>query len=146
MTTIVYKDNVIAYDSRCTNGDLITSDKFEKKLVINGVVFFMAGFIGDFEALTAAYFDVDSQKDIDSDGPCAMVVDNGKVFLCSIDVPEGKFWKQPLGLFDKYAIGSGSPYALGAMEMGASAVDAVKISAKLDCRTGGKIKVHKIKR
>lgn len=145
MTTIVYRDGVVAYDSRCTNGDLITSDKVEKKQVINGVVFFLAGYIGDFETLTSAYFDVDIQNDIKSEGPCAIVVDSGKVFLCSIDSPEGSFWKQPLSVFDRYAIGSGSPYAQGAMEMGADAKKAVEVAAKLDVRTGGKIKTYKIR-
>ena len=146
MTTIVYRDGVVAYDSRCTNGDMITSDKAEKKIVINNVTFFMAGFIGDFETLTSAYFDVDLQKDIDSEGPCAIAVDDGKVFLISIDPSESKFWKQPLDWFDRYAIGSGAPYAQGAMGMGADAVTAVKIASQLDIRTGGKIKSFKIRK
>ena len=32
MTTLAYKDNVIAYDSRVTQGPKIASNKFNKKL------------------------------------------------------------------------------------------------------------------
>jgi ATP-dependent protease HslVU (ClpYQ) peptidase subunit len=38
---------------------------------------------------------------------------------------------------DTYAIGSGGPVALGAMEMGASLQKAIAIAAKWDCKTGG---------
>ena len=145
MTTIVFKDSVIAYDSRSTNGTTITSDNANKKIVINKVIFILSGYIGDFEILTSAYFDADFQEEIESDGPVALVVDEGKVFLCSIDTDTKKFWKQPLAGFEHYAIGSGSLYALGAIAMGADAVKAVKVAASLDVHTGGKIHTVKIK-
>lgn len=47
----------------------------------------------------------------------------------------------PIVIREPYAIGSGSDFAMGAMLAGKSAKDAVKIAAKLDCYTGGPIKV-----
>ena len=44
-----------------------------------------------------------------------------------------------------YAIGSGCDFAMGAMLAGCNAVDAVKIAAKLDPYTGGRINSKKIK-
>ena len=37
MTTIAYKDGVIAYDSRVTRGDLITDDDCDKCIERDGV-------------------------------------------------------------------------------------------------------------
>lgn len=146
MTTIVYKDGIIAYDSRATNGGSITSDKVNKKEVVQKVAFFFCGWLGEFELLIAAYHDVDLQEDITSEGPCALVVDNGELFLCSLDADTKRFWKQSLKHFDEYAIGSGSEFARGAMSMGADAVTAVKVAAKLDTGTGGKIRTYKIRK
>ena len=43
-----------------------------------------------------------------------------------------------------YAIGSGASYALGAMDAGATAKEAVKIASR-DVYTGGIIRTHKLK-
>jgi 20S proteasome alpha/beta subunit len=44
-----------------------------------------------------------------------------------------------------YAIGSGSPYAAAAMEMGMSAVEAVKFASKLDVNTNDIVQTYTIK-
>lgn len=145
MTTIVYKDGVIAYDSRATSGEMISSDSIEKKRVVNNVVFFFAGSLKDFDSLVEAYFNTEPPVEIENDGTGAIVVDNKKVFLISLDPDSGGYWKQPLELFTKYALGSGSHYAQAAMVMGADAKKAVEVASKLDIRTGGKIKTYKIR-
>jgi ATP-dependent protease HslVU (ClpYQ) peptidase subunit len=43
-----------------------------------------------------------------------------------------------------YAIGSGAAFAMGAMDAGATAKEAVKIACR-DVYTGGKIRTYKIK-
>lgn len=43
-----------------------------------------------------------------------------------------------------YAVGSGSKYAMGAMDQGASAEQAVKIAIKYDSSCGGSIQVYKL--
>lgn len=51
----------------------------------------------------------------------------------------------PWRIEDKaYALGSGGQSALGAFHAGASLRDSVKIAAKLDSSTGGRIKVYKL--
>lgn len=145
MTTIVYKDGVIAYDSRATAGDRICSDDFEKKKVVDEVAFFFAGSLIDFDNLVDCYFNPEQSEEIESQGTSALVVDKNKMFLISIDEDTGKYWKQSLEQFSKWAIGSGSLYAQAAMEMGADAKKAVQIAMKLDIRTGGKIKTYKIR-
>jgi ATP-dependent protease HslVU (ClpYQ) peptidase subunit len=49
-------------------------------------------------------------------------------------VPKQDFW----------AVGTGSPYAMAAMEMGASAKRAVEIAAKYDVYTGGPIREDRL--
>lgn len=46
---------------------------------------------------------------------------------------------------DCYAIGSGGEFALGAMSMGASLEDAIKIAAKWDSYTGSEIQVMRLR-
>ena len=41
MTTIAYKDGVIAYDGRQTRNDRIVSDTAQKCQVVDGVSFFL---------------------------------------------------------------------------------------------------------
>lgn len=58
---------------------------------------------------------------------------NGRAFLMSADFAvtrEGD---------GRYAVGSGSAYARGALAAGATLVDAVKIAARFDVGTGGKV-------
>lgn len=44
-----------------------------------------------------------------------------------------------------YAIGSGGPYAIGAMAMGATPEEAVALASRFDPATGGKIETHQLK-
>ncbi len=49
-------------------------------------------------------------------------------------------WRQPLDPANPDAIGSGSAYALAAMDMGASAEEAVRAAMKRDIYTGGTVR------
>lgn len=53
-------------------------------------------------------------------------------------------WKQELDPANPDAIGSGAAYALAAMDMGASAEDAVRAAMKRDIYTGGKVRAMKV--
>jgi hypothetical protein len=50
----------------------------------------------------------------------------------------------PVGL-PYYAVGSGAEYALGAMECGAPADEAIRVAHKFDPYTGKELLVHKLK-
>ncbi|MEE4626600.1 hypothetical protein V2K62_03170 [Pseudomonas alliivorans] len=67
------------------------------------------------------------------------VVDNGKLMMVGHDDKTG-VWRQPPDLANHDAIGSGSAYALAAMDMGASAEEAVKAAMKRDIYTGGTVR------
>ena len=140
MTTIAYKDGVIAYDSRQTRGGAIVSDDAPKCQVVDGVSFFLAGAVCDEKALIAAYFGAPSAAPVECSG---YAVDGGKLLMVGYDDKTG-IWKQELDPANPDAIGSGSAYALAAMDMGASAEGAVRAAMKRDIYTGGKIRTLRI--
>lgn len=141
MTTIAYKDGIIAYDSMTTAGDIITNCNLNKKHIIDGCVFFMSGATCDYERFFNVYFNKESNhKNLDA---AAIIIDNGKLFLVSVNDDDG-LWRQPLPLDNPVAIGSGQCYALTAMDCGLSAYDAVKMAIKRDCKSGGKIRTYKL--
>lgn len=139
MTTIAYKDGVIAYDSRGTRGDIISNDNLDKRVMSDGIAFFMAGSVADYKHLIDGYTKgARPPKESDVD---ALIVDKGVVYRAGTG--DGEFWFHPAQPVD--AIGSGTRFALTAMDCGLSARDAVKMAAKRDTGTGGKIRTFKIK-
>jgi ATP-dependent protease HslVU (ClpYQ) peptidase subunit len=68
------------------------------------------------------------------------VVHNGKLMLVGHDDKTG-VWRMDLDRSNPDAIGSGAPYALAAMDMGASAEEAVRAAMKRDIYTGGEVHV-----
>lgn len=114
MTTIAYKDGIIAYDSQITRGDVITYDDYEKCLEREGVKFICSGAVPDFARLVDVYFGAKPDGSIDA---TAMVLDGDKLMMIAVDDNTG-LWKSPIMLDRPYAIGSGTPYAFAAMDMG----------------------------
>ncbi|AZP72787.1 proteasome subunit beta [Pseudomonas poae] len=136
MTTIAYKDGVIAYDSQVTRGDVITYDDYEKCTEQKGVKFFCSGTVADHQRLIDAYFGAKPEGNIDA---VALVLNNGQLSLVAVDDTTG-IWASPVALDRPYAIGSGTAFAFAAMDMGASAYKAVEIAARRDTNTGGAIR------
>lgn len=136
MTTIAYKDGVIAYDSQITSGNTITYDDYQKCHEVKGVRFFMCGKTCDYTALQDAYFGAAVIRQVDAS---AIVADGEGVWCVGAGVEEG-FWKSPIMLGATYAIGSGADHAITAMDMGATAYQAVQMAAKRDTCTGGTIR------
>lgn len=140
MTTIAYRDGVIAHDTRQTRNGTIVSDQCSKCQVVDGVSFFLSGAVCDEEALIAAYFGTPSQAPVECSG---YAVEDGKLLLIGHDDKTG-IWKQELDPANPDAIGSGSAYALAAMDMGASAEQAVRSAMKRDIYTGGKVVTFRV--
>lgn len=141
MTTIAIKDGTIAYDSRVTAGDLISDDDHEKCSIVNSVRFFFSGSLCDQERFIQLYFNLETNfKNI---GCSAFVVVDRKLFKVAVDDEQG-MWRQELKLSIPNAAGSGSQFALTAMDLGCSAKKAVKMAIKRDSKSGGKIRTYKI--
>lgn len=141
MTTIAYKDGVIAYDSRTTAGDLITSEDSDKSHFEDGRLFFICGATSDRMRLVNLY--LGKSEDAKKNDCSAFVIDDGKLYLIAVD-PDDGLWVQPMPLDKWHSIGSGSNFALTAMDMGADAKTAIKMAIKRDCKTGGKIRTYSL--
>lgn len=136
MTTIAYKDGIIAYDSRMTCGSTVFSDNGEKKaedgsglvIVFSGPSFLIDEMISIWNGAETNCSDFNAIAF--SEGCFYLVCPGENGTITKTRIPEG----------DHFAIGSGSDHAITAMDMGASAKEAVKIAAKRDVYTGGKIK------
>ena len=140
MTTIAYKDNVIAFDSRETAGGMIMSDTVDKKVIINDVTFFTAGSVYNFKEFHDAYFKENAT--ISEDNDCyAFVIDDGELLLVS--ATDGLIRKSTVSYPD--AIGSGYVFALAYMDCGQTAKQAVEATAKRDVGTGGTVHEFHIK-
>lgn len=135
MTTIAYKDGVIAYDSLVTAGGTVVYDDFDKKRERNGVLFFGSGATADIELLITAYFGEAPGCDLDAR---ALAFHDGKLSLLVFE--SGRVFESEVLADRPYAIGSGQDHAWTAMDMGATAYQAVELAAKRDTGTGGKIR------
>ncbi|AZF37708.1 hypothetical protein C4J88_2926 [Pseudomonas sp. R4-39-08] len=133
MTTIAYKDGVIAYDSRRTCDGRIITDCADKKRERDGHVFFGSGSTSDILNLMDAFFGAKIEGECDAQ---VIVVHDGRV--TEIIWTEGRLFKYPVD--HEYAIGSGSDNAITAMDMGATAFQAVEMASKRDTSTGGTIR------
>lgn len=140
MTTIAYKEGIIAYDSRVTDNGRITDDDFDKRLVVNGVSFFITGCFSDAEKLIDVYFNLKSHEHIDCR---AIVLDNSELLECGVSEKSG-LWKYKMRPDNPAAIGSGADFAMAAMTLGYSAKQAVELAAKLDSCTGGCIRYWRL--
>lgn len=141
MTTIGYKDGIIAYDSRMTGGGGIITDNFEKKVILGNSIVFYSGSIPDrYRALLLYSNGVTSKQEHEPEGS-ALIVEGDSVLLFSFKDGYPYTIKIDYGM---ETIGSGWQFARAAMEMGASAYEAVLIAKRIDPFTGGDVKIFEI--
>jgi ATP-dependent protease HslVU (ClpYQ) peptidase subunit len=140
MTTIAYKDGIVAVDSQSTCGDIISSLNETKIRKTDKGVFILSGVEGDCHLFSLIWPHGNS---VTGGECCGFVFDCGVLYRAGFD-EEGKIERQRQDLSQTWAFGSGMPFALAAMDMGASAVDAVKLAIKRDPFSGGKVKIFKL--
>jgi hypothetical protein len=138
MTTIAYRDGVLAGDGRVT----IQNDEHASPMVVtdsdvkvwklpDGRLFGAAHGSEDIERLRRAL--VKGSKPPKLDDVAGLLIDRtGRAWLY-----EGRIW-QPVNA-PYYAVGTGSIFAMGAMDAGALAVEACAIGARRDPYSGGTI-------
>lgn len=148
MTTIAYRDGIIAADSWATYGEegsarRHTCKKLFRKTVTQGKKSFDVIIATAGESSPGMVF-------VDWYGTGKPVPDLflhiGGDFTCLVLTPQGLFeydvyCRGEQVMDDFYAVGSGAKVALGAMAAGKSAIEAVRIATRYDPYTGGRI-VH----
>lgn len=139
MTTVAVRDGVLAFDGRVTADGTIVSDSFKKGICKNGKLIGCAGnaaYITAFLEWAVNGGEVPKNHDGKTENICGIVIDQkGRV----TEYTEGML-PCDLGKKEFYAVGSGWHFAMGAMAAGASAIEAVKIAARFDTNTGGRIR------
>ena len=138
MTTIAYKDGVIACDSQITAGETIHTMSRNKIRRRKGFVLIACG----SEHLVEQVFETWPDVRVDGDEWSAYAVDSDGLWECGSE--EGALWKLKVRHDEHSAMGSGGAYALGAMDAGATAVEAVKVAAGRDVATGGRVRKFKV--
>lgn len=140
MTTIAYKDGVIAYDSRISDGAFIVHDDYDKRQEVKGVQFVFTGKVCDYAKLVGAWFGEPVSVELD----CAAMVFDGEGLWYAGASPEHGLCKTPIWLDRSYVMGSGGDHAATAMDMGASAAEAVEMAKKRDSSSGGVVRTLKL--
>lgn len=147
MTTIAYKDGIIAADSQVTMEDIVANYEFIKIQVIPKIInektveipIAMAGKCTDF----IKYINYFKQKEDIFGVPDEEIMPELEEFS-GVFYYDGNFYEVdddliPLQVGSWGSIGSGCLFAMGALQFGASAIEAVAVSKELDVRTGKSI-------
>lgn len=141
MTTIAYKDGIIAYDSRMTGGPTIIDDDYDKKTTVNGKSYYYSGNASDKKDLIS--LDQGANMEIKHSAAAIRVCDK-EIHYIGMNKEDG-LWRQSIDKNKPYAIGSGQDHAWTAMDMGATAKQSVQMAMKRDTGTGGKIRTCRVK-
>lgn len=143
MTTIAYRDGVLASDSLCTVGGSVCG-QYDKIADIHG---FLLGGCGAI-ANVCKFFDWFRNKHANYDQPAPIPPDdtlrpkeNEWYTIIMVHKETGTIWQVDDGGYphrleaDFMAIGSGRQFAIGAMEMGASAAQSITAAMRHDIST-----------
>jgi len=146
MTTIAWDGKTLAVDSQETTGDTITSMK-AKKLFLDVGRFKAVAFTGTIQDAKSiirwAECEDGHQPKLDDHFVILAIDAKGRCHrLHKAEIGE---FTQELGI---HAEGCGRDIAIGAMDAGASAIEAIKIACKRDVLTGGKVQsyTHNVKK
>ena len=139
MTTIAYRDGVIAYDSRAVQHDMVVSNTFPKMFEYKDHIFFVAGDVADYSGFANDM--VAGKQSKEWEVSAFMVCPDGKLWMTG---GGGGAWRFELPLTETAAIGSGMAFALAGMDFGLSAKKAVKYAMTRDPFTGGKVRTYMV--
>lgn len=151
MTTVAYKDGVLASDSQLEDSETGICGSIKKiskvdNCLIGGcgnaelLSWFLNNFSGKiFNKVTHnPYTTIASRNSDEFQG--IVISPRGKVFL--LEGTLVPFEIKPMGGF--IAIGAGASFAMGAMEAGASAEEAIRVASKFNSATGGRVQKVKL--
>lgn len=154
MTTIIYdaKNKQMLGDGRISQGTQVTKDDFVKVHNINGILVGAAGVVTHMLKFFE-YFEQNTTAEIFQQETVGLVnivfpeTPNEDQFEALVAYPSGELFLFEgnssilLGQDVCFSIGSGGPYALGALESGAAGEEAMRVATKFDTMSGGEITI-----
>lgn len=138
MTTIAYRNGIMASDSQATGGEIVRGETTKLHRTIHGTLIGISGHSG-LTPLLIAWVEGGRKWEDRPTLPqhvelhAIIVRPRGTITVLSQD-----FIEQPVET-PFIAVGSGNELATGAMAMGATAAEAVEVAARFDVYTGGRI-------
>jgi ATP-dependent protease HslVU (ClpYQ) peptidase subunit len=133
VTTIAYRDGILAGDTRITEGDTVVPEVCRKVFKLeSGALFGAAGDVQQTDELLNALEKSHPTPELRK-ALALLIVPDRDVFLY-----EGKRWVK-CGAAPYHAIGSGSNFALAAMWCGKDAIGAVRCGMTFDTNSGGEV-------
>lgn len=151
MTTIAVRDGIMCSDSQATRGDFIDNICTEKLFEVGGCIIGISGGVISAKKFVEWFSDTLEAAQAQEDYPFITVTPPEKLvetdFHCLVLYPEGQIYEffgcdNVIEILTPYAAaGSGMFNALCAMDAGASAEEAVKVSIGRDPFSGGGIQI-----
>lgn len=133
MTTVAFKDGILAADSQMTNNGWSVG-LCRKLFVLGGRAFAVTGDLALATAFAEALVEGKVGKDLPDMTSASRVIELLPTGVAMVHEEGGHF-----AVEDFTAFGSGSPAAMAAFHMGAPAVEAVRIASLVDPYTGGPV-------
>lgn len=148
MTTVAFKDGILAADRQVSQGNRVFAE-IDKVFQVSDTLFVgVCGTVSSIHQFLRWMEKHENFKQHMLDKPDtasdanfdALIVDSSDKSIWCIDQTY-----EPYPIYgDIFAIGSGADIAIGAMAAGASAKKAIQIASKYDITTGIAIQMHKV--
>jgi len=134
VTTVVWKKGILVCDSQSTSFNIRSEGSY--KLVIDeNMAYVVTGSTAEGLSVIDALIKGEEPSKLKEAEIVAMDLETGDGYVY-------EYSSVPLPIRDKfYAGGSGGDIALGALAMGATPEEAVRIASKYDVYTGGKVQI-----
>ena len=137
MTTIAYKDGILASDSLASSESHVVGYCDNKVTIVGNKAIAFTGDLDDKDVFIKWVINKKGKKPQFENGFGVFVIDIDTKELTEYKDGERVDYKS-----DFYTMGSGSLVAIGAMAHGATAKEAVEIACKYNLHTGGEVHVY----
>tara|TARA_R110000782_G_scaffold259983_1_gene351062 strand:- start:56 stop:511 length:456 start_codon:yes stop_codon:yes gene_type:complete len=139
MTTLAYSrsENIIAVDSRITSGDIVQSDTCSKWLEDETGVYFTIGSLSDAKIMYEMIRDGETKPPNDQELEANIIFASNPPLLYGVS--DGHLFSDRMSDAEFATYGSGSHFALAALDLGVKCKQAVLQAMKRDIYSGGKV-------
>lgn len=141
MTTIAYRDGIVATDTQTVARGMVVDHRKEKCIEREGVKFFLTGATSDHHKLVEEFISPSGRDIGDAE---AIVVQGSEIYVVGREDGGNGIFKSPSHRGNYISIGSGERFAISAMDHGKSAKEAVEYAMKRDIYTGGEVRVYQV--